>query len=173
MPPVFEKGDHKAVLEHALSLATQSPPKPTNYRVGAVLVDLGAGGVSITETGYTLELEGNTHAEQCALSKLAAKLGVDEGAGLAAAMEGRPHALYTTMEPCSFRMSGNKPCVERVLEHRGWIKSVYVGVVEPKVFVEENDGRARLERAGIEVVHVPGLEEEILKVAKAGHVEGK
>ena len=168
MPPVFEKGDHKAILEYALTLATQSPPKPTNYRVGAVLLNLTTN--TITSTGYTLELEGNTHAEQCAFSKLASKLGVDEGEGLAGAMRGQPHALYTTMEPCSVRLSGNKPCVERILEQRGWVRTVYAGVVEPKVFVEENDGRGRLEGAGVEVVHVPGLEEEILRVAKAGHV---
>ncbi|PKS11470.1 hypothetical protein jhhlp_003234 [Lomentospora prolificans] len=168
MAPLFEKDDHKAVLEYALTLATQSPPKPTNYRVGAVLLNLTTN--TVTETGYTLELEGNTHAEQCAFSKLSSRLGIDEGPGLREAMKGQPHALYTTMEPCSFRLSGNKPCVDRILEQRDWVKVVYAGVVEPKDLVKENDGQGKLEGAGVKVVQVPGLEEEILKVAKAGHV---
>ena len=49
------------------------------------------------------------------------------------------------------------------------IRKVVCGVREPEKFVGENEGRKRLEEAGIEVVHVPGLEEEILKVATAGH----
>ncbi|SPO04934.1 related to RIB2 - DRAP deaminase [Cephalotrichum gorgonifer] len=167
-PLQFESDDHKAILQHALALARKSPPKPTNFRVGAVLVDIESN--TATSTGYTLELEGNTHAEQCAFSKLAARLGVDEGAGLANAMAGKPHALYTTMEPCSVRLSGNKPCVERVMEQKSWVKRVLVGVVEPRDFVEGNDGRAKLEGEGVEVLHIGGLEEEILEVAKAGHV---
>jgi len=49
-------------MRFALELAEKSPPKPTNYRVGAVVVDAFN---NILATGYTLELPGNTHAEQC------------------------------------------------------------------------------------------------------------
>lgn len=157
----------EAVLRYAITLATKSPPKPTNYRVGAVLVDIQSG--TVTSTGYTLELEGNTHAEQCAFSKLATRLGVDEGDGLAQAMEGKPHALYTTMEPCVERLSGNKPCVERVLEQRNWVRRVVTGVVEPEDFVSGNDGRKKLIHGGMEVLHFSGLESLILSIARAGH----
>ncbi|KAJ9630419.1 hypothetical protein H2203_000939 [Taxawa tesnikishii (nom. ined.)] len=79
------------------------------------------------------------------------------------------------MEPCNLRLSGNLPCVERVLRTqnrgKGGIGKVYIGVKEPEKFVGENEGRRRLEEAGVEVVHVAGMEEEILKVATAGHVE--
>ncbi|MBE3045553.1 hypothetical protein IMZ48_24005 [Candidatus Bathyarchaeota archaeon] len=167
-PPQFKTNDDEAALRYALTLANKSPPKPTNFRVGAVLVDLQTG--AVTSSGYTLELEGNTHAEQCAFSKLAAALGVDEGEGLARAMDGKPHALYTTMEPCVFRLSGNKPCVERVLEQGSWVRKVVTGVVEPGDFVEGNDGRKRLLDAGLEVLHCGGLESEILAIARAGHV---
>ncbi len=81
--------------------------------------------------------------------------------------------LYTTMEPCNKRASGNVPCTETILKARKsvnqGIQTVYVGVKEPKRFVGENSGRAKLEEAGIEYIHVPGLEEEILAVATAGH----
>jgi hypothetical protein len=59
--------------------------------------------------------------------------------------------------------------VLRILRLGGAIKIVYVGVKEPEKFVGENEGRTRLEDAGITVIHVGGLEAKILEVATAGH----
>ncbi|WYZ37854.1 hypothetical protein EsH8_II_001360 [Colletotrichum jinshuiense] len=160
-------GDHNAYLQYALSLAKQSPPKPTNYRVGAVLVNPTSN--SIISTGYTLELPGNTHAEQCCFMKLAEQYDVAEEA-LGSVIK-TPLVLYTTMEPCSTRLSGNLPCTERILRLRSFIKSVYVGVQEPERFVKDNIGRSALESAGVDFVHIKGLEGEILQVATAGHVK--
>ena len=78
--------------------------------------------------------------------------------------------LYTTVEPCSKRLSGHLPCVERILRLGTAIKTVYVGVHEPEKFVGENTGRKMLEDAGIMVVPVQGMETEILEVATAGHI---
>ena len=151
----------------ALSLAKQSPPQPTNFRVGAVLVH----GSRILATGYTLELPGNTHAEQCCLQKFAAEQGVEADAVADALPDGT--VLYTTVEPCERRLSGNQPCVDRIIatrsEKRRGIETVYVGVQEPSTFIAKNAGQAKLEDAGIQCVHVPGMEGEILEVAKAGH----
>lgn len=157
--------DHLSLMAQALDLAKLSPPKPTNFRVGALVVDYSTH--TILATGYTLELPGNTHAEQCCFIKLAQQHGVSEEK-LAEVLPSTL-ALYTTMEPCSKRLSGNLPCVERVLRLSGCIQKVYVGVMEPKKFVSDNTGQKRLEDAGIQVVHVQGLEEEILKIATAGH----
>lgn len=157
-----------AVIKYALSLADKSPRVPTNFRVGAVLVRLDDN--RIISDGYTLELPGNTHAEQCCLMKLAEKLSVPEEQ-LGDVMTS-PHALYSTVEPCVKRVSGNKPCVERVLRQSSWIKTVYVGVQEPEVFFGENESRRMMEEAGIEVVHVQGFEKEIVAVATAGHASG-
>ncbi|GJN82071.1 cytidine and deoxycytidylate deaminase zinc-binding region [Purpureocillium lilacinum] len=159
--------DHKTAMEQALAEARKSPPKPTNFRVGALLVKLDDESFPTTVTGYTLECEGNTHAEESCLLKLAERHSTTEE-GLAKVITS-PHALYTTMEPCSKRLSGKLPCVERVLRQSSWIKQVYVGVQEPDTFVQGNPGRRLLEEAGIEVHHVPGLEQEILEVATAGH----
>ncbi|EDN95530.1 hypothetical protein SS1G_11408 [Sclerotinia sclerotiorum 1980 UF-70] len=77
------------------------------------------------------------------------------------------------MEPCAKRLSGNVSCLERILrlgETGKGIQKVVVGVKEPEKFVGENEGRRKLEDAGIEVLLVEGLEEEILEVATAGHV---
>ncbi|KYK54979.1 cytidine and deoxycytidylate deaminase [Drechmeria coniospora] len=160
---------HRMIMQQALELAQKSPPKSSNFRVGAVLVKLdGDKGYQVTAEGFTLERPGNTHAEECCLLKLAEeKCTTEEGL---AEISMSPHALYTTMEPCFKRLSGKLPCVERVLRQKSWIKHVYIGVVEPETFVGQNYGRQMLEEAGIEVYHVAGLEREILEVATAGHV---
>jgi pyrimidine deaminase RibD-like protein len=153
-------------MEYALEQARLSPPKPTNYRVGALLVD--ADKNAIIATGYTLELPGNTHAEQCCFMKVAQKHNLPEeriGDVLP-----NTTVLYTTMEPCNQRLSGNTTCVERILGLNGAIKVVYVGVKEPEIFVGENAGRKRLEDAGVGVRLVEGLEKRVLEVATAGHV---
>ncbi|MCJ1225879.1 hypothetical protein MMC12_002528 [Toensbergia leucococca] len=169
--PSISPQDHESYMRFASSLAEKSTPKPTNFRVGAVLVDEATG--KILSTGYTLELPGNTHAEQCCLSKYGSEKGVTED-NVGRVMPEHT-VLYTTMEPCNKRLSGNAPCVERILQTttngKCGIKVVYIGVKEPETFVTKNSGAAKLEEAGIKCVHVPGYEEDILKIAKAGHAE--
>lgn len=159
--------DHIGYMRQALDLARKSPPKPTNYRVGALLVDAKTN--TILASGYTLECEGNTHAEQSCLIKLseAHKLPEEE---LGSVLP-EDTVLYTTVEPCFKRLSGNLPCVQRVLRLAKAIKTVYVGVKEPEKFVGENTGRKELEDAGINVVLIEGMEKEILEVATAGHIK--
>lgn len=164
----------KRYMNIALEEARKSPPKPTNYCVGAVLVQAATSTTPLSTlvTGYTLECEGNTHAEQCCFIKLAKKLNCrveDLGHHLNGDL-----VLYTTMEPCNQRSVGNTPCVDRILalktaEGRQAIKTVICGVREPVDLVATNSGRARLEAAGISVGVLPGMEQEILAVAKAGH----
>ena len=108
-----------------------------------------------------MELPGNTHAEQCCLAKMNEK-------GIRKTGAAQKLVLYTTMEPCNKRASGNVPCTDTILNHGG-IQVVYVGVKEPEKFVGANAGRTKLEEAGIKYVHVPGLEAEILEVSTAGH----
>lgn len=156
---------HLLAMQHALSLAEKSPPKPSNFRVGAIVIDIATN--EIVAQGYTLECTGNTHAEQCCFIKLAEKYNTSE-VNLASVMT-KPHALYTTMEPCFKRLSGNLPCVERILQQKSWITEVYVGVLEPETFVGPNPGRKLLQDHNIKVTLVPGLQDKILQVATAGH----
>ncbi|KHO01792.1 cytidine and deoxycytidylate deaminase [Metarhizium album ARSEF 1941] len=160
--------DHDKLMRHALALAKSSPPKPSNFRVGALLVNLDNG--QVVAEGYTLECEGNTHAEECCLIKLAEQHATKEE-GLADIIN-TPHALYTTIEPCFKRLSGKLSCVERILQQQSWIREVYLGVQEPEKFVSKNPGREMLESSGITVAAVPGFEKEILEVATAGHASG-
>jgi len=167
---IFQR--HEQYMRLALSLAEKSPPKPTNYRVGAVLVDQRMN--KILATGYTLELAGNTHAEQCCLQTFALANSITEDAVADALPIGT--VLYTTVEPCGRRLSGNLPCVERILAtakgKNGGISKVYVGVREPEKFVGQNASKAKFEEAGIEYIIISGLEEQILRVATAGHSNG-
>lgn len=175
--PTIPAGDHQAYMEYALEQARRSPPASTKFCVGAVLVD--ADSNTILSTGYSLELPrdslgdpGSTHAEQCCFIKIAQKHNLPEeriGEVLS-----KKTVLYTTMEPCNKRLSGNRTCVERILRLKGAIGVVYVGIKEPGVFVGENLGRKRLEDAGVVVEVVEGMEERILEVSTAGHeVEGR
>ncbi|KUJ21897.1 cytidine deaminase-like protein [Mollisia scopiformis] len=166
MSSIARSDHHIEYMRQALELARKSPPKPTNYRVGALLVDASAD--TILASGYTLECEGNTHAEQSCFIKLAGEHEVAEE-DLASILP-KQTVLYTTVEPCFKRLSGNLPCVQRILRLGKAIKTVYVGVKEPEKFVGENTGRKQLEDAGINVVLVEGMEKEILEVATAGHV---
>ncbi|KAK5111373.1 hypothetical protein LTR62_005213 [Meristemomyces frigidus] len=171
--PDATSSTHHHYLTLALNEARKSPPKPTNFRVGACLVT--KDNVVLT-TGYTLESPGNTHAEQSCFVKLAQQYSCSEvelGRYLHEHVADEI-VLYTTMEPCNKRSVGNISCVDRVLalktrEGKQVIGTVVVGVAEPETFVGVNEGRGRLEGAGIEVVVVPGMEEEILRVATAGH----
>jgi pyrimidine deaminase RibD-like protein len=124
-----------------------------------------------------MELPGNTHAEQNCLRKLRGDddAADEDGEGDGGAAQLPPGTvLYSTVEPCAMRLSGNRACVARVLATRGGaggggIATVVYGLREPGTFVGESAGRRELEAAGVEVVVVPGLEEEILAVATAGH----
>lgn len=160
--------DHAAYLRYALTLAEFAPERPTNFRVGAVLVDELSN--SLLSTGYTMELPGNTHAEQCCLQKYN---GFTQTPGSDNTVPSEQKlVLYTTLEPCNKRASGNTPCIETILSFRAQnmqISKVYVGTKEPEKFVGENEGSKKLEQAGVEYLHIRGLEEAILKVATAGH----
>lgn len=186
---------HHGYIEECLKLAEKSPPRPTNFRVGAILLSRRNDDTStsheddrILSTGYTMELAGNTHAEQCCLSNYASVHGVpDEHVSdvLPHDEPNRKLVMYVTMEPCGKRLSGNAPCVQRLInttyasgdsqqqQRRPGIQKVYFGVKEPGTFVEGSPGCQRLTEAGIEWEVVEGLERRILEVAMAGHANSE
>ena len=164
---------HLCYLRQALDLARQSPPKPTNFRVGALLVSF-APSAQILSSGYTLELAGNTHAEQCALMKLASQHSVPEAELNSILTPEANVTLYTTLEPCGVRLSGNMPCVHRIITSRqgndsGGIRRVIFGAKEPGTFVQDSQSCQMMTKAGIEWEYVNDVEKEILAVAKEGH----
>ena len=171
--PTFRVGDHEAFMEFALVQAKKSPPAANKFCVGAVLVD--ADTSRVLSTGYSLEYPrdykgdpGTTHAEQCCFIKIADEHSLPEE---------RIHevlptntALYTSMEPCNERLSGNKTCATRILRLKDAIKTVYVGIREPGTFIANNDGQQRLEASSVRVVYpVPHLHDKIMEISMAGH----
>ncbi|KAF9184255.1 hypothetical protein BGZ51_003453 [Haplosporangium sp. Z 767] len=170
-------------MKLAIEQANLSVPVPSGYCVGAVLVqethqdpdsDIPQEDrFRVVTTGFSRELPGNTHAEECCLLKLASimdpELGtveigstLDEKA-LAATKAHRPKKewiMYSTMEPCSTRLSGNRSCSDRLIE--SGVRRVYVGVREPDHFVKTVVGVENMVEQGIEVVYIPGLEKECL-----------
>ena len=99
-------------MDLARQQAALAIPRVGSYCVGAALYDSEG---NLLATGYTGELEGNTHAEEVCFLKIDK---VPTGC-----------TLYTTMEPCSYRLSGKKSCTEWCLE-KGIARVVY-GIREP------------------------------------------
>lgn len=166
---------HLTFLRLALDEARKCTPTPTAFCVGAVLT------VHPTEdskpvvlsTGYSRELPGNTHAEANALAK-ARQLTVDElrrivpsfGPEITVDELLSQADVYSTMEPCSVRTSGLRPCADALIAAR--IRRCFIGVGEPDDFVQ-CEGAQKLKDAGIDVIWVKGLETECLDVARTGH----
>ncbi|ORX66731.1 hypothetical protein DL89DRAFT_305234 [Linderina pennispora] len=131
-----------AFMRMAIAEARNCTSVESAYNVGAVITD----GTQVLSTGYSRQFPGNTHAEQCALMALADK-------NISTANT----TMYTTMEPCSTRLSGNVPCVKRVLNAK--IARVFVGVAEPPNFVHCT-GIEELRNHGVQVIVISELEDE-------------
>ncbi|OWZ15835.1 hypothetical protein PHMEG_00010451 [Phytophthora megakarya] len=130
-----------AFMRLAIAEAHRSQPSENAYCVGCVVVRDG----HVLSSGFSRELPGNTHAEQVALHKLH--------------FEAQGATVYTTMEPCSKRVSGNVPCVQSCL--RAGVTRVVIGVMEPKTFVI-CEGVQLLQNAGVDVKLLKGLEADCL-----------
>ena len=160
----------------AIAQANLCPRTTAAYSVGALLVQHTNATLSsstalalplterigeqyrVVATGYSRELGDKTHAEEVALLKHNNVTPTDA-----------PHAfpplvgrftLYTTMEPCSERLSGRTACTTHLLVAH--VQRVVVGVEEPKVFISECQGMRMLREAGVEVRRLEGLEDECL-----------
>lgn len=129
----------------AIEVAKKCVSTPSAFNVGAVLVSKEG---LILSTGFSRELEGNTHAEEVCLMKLENR-STSEGA-----------TIYTTMEPCGLRLSGKKCCADLIIQ--ALISTVVQGMKEPDHFVGDSKGAISLEAHGIKVVRVVGKENELL-----------
>ncbi|CAM1506289.1 Fc.00g059300.m01.CDS01 [Cosmosporella sp. VM-42] len=174
--PHITRDDHEAYMRYALDQARLSPPGPSKFCVGAVLVDADTN--EVLGTGFSMELPGympgdmgNTHAEQCCFMKVAARhnLPVVHSEDHIHQALSKNIVLYTTMEPCNERLSGHTTCVERILKLKDHIKAVYIGIREPNVFIRDNAGIPRLEEVGILVRILEHMHDEIMEVSTAGH----
>jgi diaminohydroxyphosphoribosylaminopyrimidine deaminase/5-amino-6-(5-phosphoribosylamino)uracil reductase len=119
----------------ALVLARKCAASYAAFSVGAVIVD--REGQLIAE-GYSRETDDNIHAEEAALTKVAASDPRLAGA-----------TLYSTLEPCSERKSRSATCTELTL--RTGITRVVIAWREPDLFVSKQHGVEKLRSAGLVV----------------------
>jgi pyrimidine deaminase RibD-like protein len=140
--------DDQVFMNMAIQEAKRCVSVESAFNVGAVLTREG----KILATGFSRELPGNTHAEECCFIKL-----------IASGIEIPPESvLYTTMEPCGKRLSGKKSCAEHIIHHK--IKRVVQGVKEPATFIGESTGMKLLLSAGVKVVYLEKFQQECLAV---------
>ncbi|MGH3427761.1 MAG: deaminase [Pseudonocardiaceae bacterium] len=128
----------------AIGLAYQCPPSPGAFSVGAVIVDRNGEEIS---RGYSRETDGQVHAEESALARLA---------------HGDPRlrtaTIYSTLEPCSQRKSRPRTCTQLILA--AGIPRVVMAWREPSLFVADCRGYELLADAGVAVVEIPDLAHE-------------
>ncbi|HKT02615.1 MAG TPA: dCMP deaminase [Rugosimonospora sp.] len=125
-------------LRAAIELSRQCPPSRTAYCVGAIVVD--PYGRELAR-GYSREGDPQIHAEESALGKLST-------------VDIRGATVYSSMEPCSARLSRSRTCTGLIVE--AGVRRVVFALREPPLFVECH-GVELLEQAGVEVVEVPDL----------------
>ena len=134
-------------LLQAIELSKLCPKSPTSFAVGAVIVDARN---RVIATGYSLELGEHLHAEEIALLKA-------DRAGLTVSGA----TIYSTLEPCSVRKSGKRPCVERIVE--AGLRRVVHALDEPPTFVECHSV-AYLRQQGIAVTRIEDLADQVRAV---------
>lgn len=140
-------------MRKCITLSRISLPVGSAFCVGCVIVNPANG--KILTSGFSREslpslkisAASNYHAEQMGLAKLNQ---------LDATVQADHLVLYTTMQPCTRRLSGNLSCVDNIIcqnqQHpRGRITRVVFGVTEPGTFVQNEDGVQRLADQGIQV----------------------
>ncbi|WP_326552632.1 dCMP deaminase [Micromonospora sp. NBC_01813] len=140
-------------LHQAIDLSRRCPPTDVGYAVGAIVV--AADGSSPLATGYSRDDGSRVHAEESALRKLGWPCGHPAGPELATT------TMYSSLEPCSVRLSSSTTCVQIILA--AGIRRVVFALLEPPLFVD-CQGAELLRDAGVDVVHLPELGELVIDV---------
>ncbi|MFI3319559.1 MAG: dihydrofolate reductase family protein [Rikenellaceae bacterium] len=141
-----DASEDRKMMERAIEVSRLSPPADTCYRVGAVIVT--AKGEVVD--GFTHETSTTHHAEQAAISK-----------ALAQGLNLRGATIYSSIEPCSKRVSEPKSCSELLVEH-GFARVIFA-LYEPSVFVC-CQGAYNLRKAGAEVEYLDGFSDVVREI---------
>jgi diaminohydroxyphosphoribosylaminopyrimidine deaminase/5-amino-6-(5-phosphoribosylamino)uracil reductase len=134
--------DDRFWLRRAIDFSRSCPPSATAFSVGAIIVTPNG---EVLATGYSRETDPHDHAEEIALTKIAAN---DPRL--------REATIYTSLEPCSKRASRPRTCTELILT--AGIPRVVLAWREPSIFVD-CEGVELLTAANVEVVELPDLAE--------------
>lgn len=138
------------IMIKAVELSKKCPYSRGAFSVGAIIVDEK---LNIISTGFSRETSDHVHAEEVAINK-AIRNGVN--------LEGT--TIYTTMEPCGLRLSGNLCCAQRIID--SGIKNVVYGINEPHTFVKNTTGIEKLNHAGITVNQFIEIKKHVDEVNK-------
>lgn len=137
-------------LRKAIALSRRCPPSGSAYAVGAVIVDPSGRQLA---TGYSRETSPLVHAEQVAVGKLDTAEPLPPGT-----------TIYSSMEPCTSRRSYPVTCTDMIID--AGISRVVLALREPPFFVH-CEGVRLLREAGVEVVEIPELGDQVLAVNAA------
>lgn len=130
-------------MRHAIDMSRRCPHDLHAFQVGAVLVD--PHGIEVV-SGYSREGgDPKVHAEESALSKIDR---VPPGS-----------TLYSTLEPCSQRASRPMPCAQLAIA--AGFSRVVIAWREPSLFVADCQGVELLIAAGIEVVELDDMADDV------------
>jgi 5-amino-6-(5-phosphoribosylamino)uracil reductase len=144
-------GPDQRFLRWAVELSRQSPPSPTAFSVGAVIV---AADGEVLATGFSREQQDHDHAEEVALRKLAhRKVGPDPRL--------RGATIYSSLVPCGARASRAVTCVQHIVA--AGIPRVVFAWREPRLFTD-GEGAEQLRAAGLTVVELPELANRAMSV---------
>jgi pyrimidine deaminase RibD-like protein len=133
-------------LRQAIDVSRACPISTSAYAVGAIIVDRDGRELA---RGYSRQSDPHEHAEEAALAKL------PPGVDLAGA------TIYSSLEPCSTRKSRPRTCTELILAAA--ISRVVCAMREPPIFVD-CQGAEILSRAGVDVLQINDLEEQVRQV---------
>jgi diaminohydroxyphosphoribosylaminopyrimidine deaminase / 5-amino-6-(5-phosphoribosylamino)uracil reductase len=139
--------EHGERLVKAIEISRRCPPSAEAFSVGALIVDAGDRELA---AGYSREDGAGGHAEEVAIRKV-----------LGTGRDLRGSTLYSSMEPCSIRLSGRRSCADRIIACG--IARVIFALREPPIFVACR-GVDRLERHGVEVLIYPEFGPLVLAV---------
>ncbi len=128
------------LLRQCAELGHAATPVDTAFSVGAILTDADRRAIA---TAYSRELGPTWHAEAVAVEK-ARRAGILD----------RAHTLYCSLEPCSRRKSGRRPCCDVIL--RSPIERVVFIAYEPAIFVNASGAETLIE-AGLTIDTHPDL----------------
>jgi diaminohydroxyphosphoribosylaminopyrimidine deaminase / 5-amino-6-(5-phosphoribosylamino)uracil reductase len=135
-------------LRAAVELSRHCVPSDSAYSVGAIIV--AADGTELAR-GHSRETDATLHAEEEALGSVPPEHRQD----LVGA------ALYSSLEPCGVRRSRAVPCA-RLVAAAGVVRVVFA-LREPPALAP-GGGAGILRAAGVEVVEVPALADEVRAV---------
>ena len=148
-----------AYMNMAIHMSHKCPPVNDRYSVGAIIRFSN----EEIETGFSREQieddDGNIitgiHAEEACILKCRRSN-----------MDLRGATLYTTMEPCQPRRSGQKSCAQLIYDTGIFgIRKVVIGVKEPRN-ITYCCGIQLLLKGDIKVYYIPGIEKRCLAATR-------